>query len=65
MNTDIRSNAFRIFSEVHCELRHAMETHDRRTAYLAMEELRAIEMHSDWPALRARCRAALSAYSVH
>ncbi|KEQ07511.1 hypothetical protein [Pseudorhizobium pelagicum] len=65
MQIEIRSNEFRVFTEVHCELRQAMEKHDRRTAYLAMEELRAMQTNTDWPALRARCNAALSAYSVH
>lgn len=60
----IRANEFRIFSEVHAELRHAMHTHDRRTAWLAIEELRGIQQHTDWGALRARCAAALSEY-VH
>lgn len=65
MQAEIRATEFRIFSEVHCELQQAMSQNDRRTAYLAMEELRGMQLHSDWPALRARCRAALSAYSVH
>ena len=65
MQLQVRSNEFRVFTVVHSELRDAMQRHDRRTAYLAMEELRAIEMYSDWPALRARCHAALSEYSVH
>lgn len=60
----IRANEFRIFSEVHAELRLAMHTHDRRTAWLAIEELRGIQQHTDWCALRARCAAALSEY-VH
>jgi hypothetical protein len=65
MQIDIRANEFRNFTEARSELREAMNHHDRRTAYLAMEELRGIEMHSEWPALRERCRAALSEFSVH
>ena len=60
----IRANEFRIFSEIHAELRHAMHTHDRRTAWLAIEELRGMQQHTEWNALRARCAAALSEY-VH
>ncbi len=65
MQIQTRATEFHVFTMVHNELREAMERHDSRTAYLAMEELRAIGMHSEWPALRERCHAALSEYSVH
>lgn len=65
MQAELRANEFHIFTSVHAELRGAMRRQDRRTAYLAIEELRGIQQHSEWPALRARCAAALSEYSLH
>ncbi|WP_145925973.1 hypothetical protein [Shinella sp. HZN7] len=61
----IQTNEFRIFTSVSAELHDAMRRHDRKTAYLALEEIRAMRDYSDWPALRARCNAALAEYSVH
>lgn len=65
MEAQLRANEFRIFSAVRAELRDAMNRNDRRNAYLAIEELRAMADHSNWPTMRQRCVAALSEYSVH
>lgn len=65
MQTEFRANEFKIFSAVQTELREAMMRNDRRTAYLAMEELRGMQQHSQWRAMRARCAAVLSEFSVH
>lgn len=59
-----RTNSFEIFLDVAAELRDAMHNHDRRTASLAMEEIRAMRDYSEWPAFRLRCNAVLAEFSV-
>lgn len=65
MNAQIRANEFRCFTAVSNELHLAMNTHDRRTAWLAIEEIRGIQEHTEWNTLRARCTAVLSQYAIH
>jgi len=60
MQPDIRANEFRNFTNACAEARDALSRLDLRTASLAIEELRSIQQHSDWPALRERCKATLS-----
>lgn len=59
------TNSFEIFLDVAAELRDAMRNHDRRTASLAMEEIRAMRDYSNWPAFRVRCNSVLAEFSVH
>jgi hypothetical protein len=63
MNTDLRATEFRMLAESQIELRQAARDHDWHTARLALEEIEAIEMHSNWSALRARCYRVRSEYA--
>ena len=65
MQITIREHEFRILTEARLELQQAMTGGKRREAYLLLEEIRALEQHTEWPAFRTRCRSALSEYSVH
>lgn len=55
----------RIFFEAHNELQTALRRHDYRAAGLAVEELVAIQLYSNWQVLRGRCAAAIAAYERH
>lgn len=61
MTPDIRANEFRNFALAQTELLTATRARNAIVARLAREELEAIEMHTDWPSLRARCTAVLQA----
>jgi hypothetical protein len=56
-----RASEFQYYTSVCAEMRDALDRLDLRTASLAAEELKSIQQHSDWPALRMRCEATLTA----
>jgi len=64
MQPEMLSNELRVFLSVQEELRDAMNRSDRKSAWLAIEELRGMQQHSAWPRLRARCAATIAEY-VH
>lgn len=56
---------FRAFTELQHEAREAIRTGDLETARLALAEIEAHWMHTDWPRLREACSAFLCQHAEH